>query len=371
MAIRVNDLKKLVDEELANEQLRSEIKRTLGASVLVEGKIAIVARDACDRLEVLSRSGRPVPNDFDVSSVSRASRHADPRVRELAARLGDCEVLRCLLSDKDDSVVHAAAHRADLKDVREALDRRPDDDQLRSIYEKSRLKEDRDDREPMTVLSGERAPAVKQANVPELSDLWYDSKAALIVSELRHVVEPHVVRMSAHRFVSSTKATSGVEVDEAKLLKAIEKLVEEREDEILERDALRETIEWLERRELNESHVFQIKEDEIDPVRELVESGVPGKQFLDRAFELFSIEESQLPATFRKWRLEEKSTALAVPIVGRLPHAGSLREVDERALDEFVTRWTANQEMHGEPFKLSWSPHPLDESKISFNVILK
>jgi hypothetical protein len=180
---------------------------------------------------------------------------------------------------------------------------------------------------------------------------------------------------AVRRFCSSTRATSGVEIDEAKLLKAVKQLIKEKEDMAIERDALKETLSWLQRQEEQEllsEGVIPDMTEAADPVEELMGRGLTNEQFLGSASKLFRVQEGMLPMGIRKYRLGEGSARQTmVPVIGMLPHRHGFRAVDERALDAFCEAWTKRQQMAGEPLRLEWTTHPTDVNKISFTCILK
>ena len=173
---------------------------------------------------------------------------------------------------------------------------------------------------------------------------------------------------------ASTKATSGVAVDEARLLKNVKKLIEEKEDAVME-NALAETLDWLsskERAEMIEEGALPDLVEAVDPVQELVHAGLTAEGYVSAAQKLFKVEESMLPMGIRKYRLGEgNARQTMVPCVGTLPHGGGFRAVDERALDVFCESWSRRQQRAGEPLRLQWSTHPSEVGRISFSCSLQ
>ena len=152
-------------------------------------------------------------------------------------------------------------------------------------------------------------------------------------------------------------------------------LFKEKEDMALERDALKETLDWLQAQEeqelLSEGALPELQEA-ADPVYDLVHAGLTREQYLAKAVALFGVQVSMLPLSIRKYRLGEgNAKQTMVPCIARLPHGGGFRSVDERALDTFCEHWTKRQQQDGEPLALNWSVHPTDFSKVSFSCILK
>lgn len=108
-----------------------------------------------------------------------------------------------------------------------------------------------------------------------------------------------------------------------------------------------------------------------DPVHKLIESGLTGELYVDKALALFKVQQAQLPRGIRKYLLGEGNTKVTlVPCVGWLPSGGNFRAVDERALDKLCEAWNVQQALAGEPIRVSWSTHPSQIGKIGFNVQL-
>ena len=389
MRLTVNDLQKIVDqtlsEEKAAEALRAEIKRVLGPVVVTEGKkIEQVVAEANDRLDVLSETGRMGRLDFSQSVATRFLDHTHPEVRRFAARVVPERFLGKLANDKDSAVRAAVALRVPLPQVKEMMKRFKSDDQLRSIYrtrKKQQLAEagvKAPETEPMGHDPAEDAERMgdsgKTADV-ELSEAWYDQQARRFLQDYGRNIEYAWEEIAVHRFVSSLKATSLVEVDPKKLMKCIKDLIEEKEDMALERNSLKETLAFLARQEeaemLEEGVLPQVIPD-ADPVREFVEAGLSDEALLERGTKLFRVQEAMLPAGLRKYRLGEgRSNIVRVPAIGYLPNDTGFRAIDEQAMDMFCQAWTRRQAMVGEPLKLEWLGHPENRSKVSFTCILK
>ena len=386
MRLKLDDLQKVVkrtlDEERAAEALKQEIKRVLGPSVLIEGKLEEVAANANAWIDVLERTGRAGRLDFLDQVTAGFLDHRHPEVRKFAARVVPEKFLGALANDRNEGVRHIVATRVPLATVREMMKKFKNDDQLRTIYRQRKLHEAgvaQPKVEPMGHDPVEGAEAYgeagKTAKGPELSEAWYQEQAQNMLRDYGRNIEYAWEELAVRRFCSSVRATSLVEIDEVKLLKAVKDLIKEREDLAMERNALRETLEWLEQQaqeqdRLDETHLPELKEVD-DSVRNLVESGATPEQYIERAMSLFRIQESQLPAAIRKYRLGEGNTKVAkVPIIGWLPHGGSFRAIDERALDIFCEHWNRRQAAAGEPLKIQWSTHPVDISKVGFSCSL-
>jgi len=366
--------KQIVDDERAIAALREEIARVLGPAVIVEGKIEEVAAAANDQLEVLNRTGRAGRLNFKTSVLVKFIDHKNAELRKLAARALPERFVHRFSNDRSPTVRLAAARRLPLPEVKAMMRRFSSDDELRVIYNARRLseagiKQPKVNDEYFDINGKQRlGDAVKQDPGVELSDLWYRSRAEQFLTLYGQSVEFNWEETLAHRYVANVKASTGIELDEKKLLKAIKDLIDEQEDRVMERNALKEVVLNL---RLSESVMPALGED-VDPVRELVESGLSSETYVNSANVLFSIQEGTLPMGIRKYNLgESNSHEERVPVVGRLPHSGGFRSIDERALDAYCKAWNSRQRLRGEPLQLEWSVHPDAIGKISFNVSLR
>ena len=387
MRLRLEELQRVVkralDEERAVEALRVEVNRVLGPAVIAEGKAEQIAEAANDRIDVLERTGRASALSFKPSVMARFLDHNHPEVRKFAARVVPEKFLGRLMGDKSHAVRAAVARRVPIGAVREMLKKFPKDDQVRVIYKERRLEEaglPKPEEQPMghdPVEDAERlGDSVKQDEGAELSETWYREKALRFMMDYGTNIEDNWEELLARRYCASIKQTSGVEIDESKLLKAIKECLKEREDRALERSALKETLAWLKGQEehelLSESAAMPIISEEADEVRDLVEGNLTPTTFISEANRLFRVQESTIPAGIRKHRLGERNAKVeTIPVIGRLPHGRGFRAIDERALDAYCKHWNDRQQLQGEPLKLEWSNHPEDINKISFNVILR
>jgi regulator of replication initiation timing len=387
MRLTLDSLQKVVartlDEEKASAALKGEIKRVLGPAVVTEGKLEEVAANANSWIDVLERTGRDGRFDFLSTVTTGFLDHRHPEVRKFAARVVPERFLGKLTTDNDSAVRAAVAQRVPLAAVREMMKRFKNDDQLRTIYRKRKLHEGglaQPKVEPMGLDvpapdAKRLGDAAKTPPGPELSEAWYNQHAHRFLHDFGRNIEYAWEPLAVRRFASSLKATSGVEIDEAKLLKTIKELIKEKEDLAMERNALRETLTWLDKQankeQLDESVLPEL--DEVDdPVRKLVNAGLTGEQYVEQAKVLFRVQESQLPRSIRKYRLGEGNTAIVtVPCIGYMPSGKAFRAIDERALDVFCESWTKRQQLVGEPIRLEWVQHPGDQSKVCFTCVLK
>lgn len=375
-------VKEVLDEEVASQSLKAEIKRVFGPAVVVEGKLANVVAEANDWIDVLERTGRAGRFDFLSDISTRFLDHRDPEIRRFAARVVPEKYLGPLTHDNNSAVRAAVAARVPLPAVKKMMERFKNDDQLRVIYRaRKQLTEAgiaTPDTEPLgtdPVEGAERmGDAAKTADGPDLSETWYLEQAHKLMIDYNRNIEHNWEPVAVRRFCSATRATSGVVIDETKLLKAIQQLEKEKEERSMERNALRETAEWLER----QSRAKQLREAAlpdfvapVDAVNRVLESGLSDAQIVEVASEVFKVQLMDLPRAIRKYCLgESNSRVIKVPCVGFLPSGRGFRALDEQALDVFCEAWNNRQALVGEPVRVSWFTHPGTIGKISFDVKL-
>jgi hypothetical protein len=385
MRIRIEELQALVqraiDEDRSISLLRNEVKRVLGPAVIVEGSVEQLAEATNDRLDVLDRTGRSSRLDFDKNVFVGLIAHKNSGVRKLAARVLPEKFINRMVFDKNSAVRSTIARRLQVGAVSAMLKKFPHDDELRLIYKHKKLaesgvKQPKVVDEPFDMYGEERlGDAVKQSDGPDLSEQWYKTRAINLMRDYGRNIEHAWEETATRQYAANVKATSGIEIDETKLLDAIKELIKEKEDIVLERDALKETLAWLRSKDdelLVESNCSIIDEGEKDPVMTLVSEDRSSQSYIDEANKLFNIKESTLPQTIRKYRLgEQDMRSENIPIIGLLPHELGFRSIDEKALDMYCECWNKQQLMRGEPLKLAWSVHPEQVNKISFNVVLR
>lgn len=371
-----------INEDRVANALRLEVSRVMGPAVIVDGSTQQIAEAANEWLDVLERTGRSSRLNFNSSVMSTYVGHSDPHVRKLAARVVPNKYLSTLSNDKNHAVRAAVARRVPIDAVKEMLKRFPRDDSLRSIYKQKCLSEagiatPKIQDEPFDMYGEERmGDASRSGDGLELSEQWYQTKALRLLQDYGGNIEYAWEEKAVRRLASSMKATSHVEIDEAKLLKAVKKLIEDKEDEHIKRNPLKETISWLKFHDDNalisegSEHDFL---EETDVVSEIMKLNLSPQMFIEKANDVFKIKESAYPAHFKKYRLgEDHVKTESVPVIGFLPHNKGFRSLDERALDSYCKNWSDRQLMDGkEPMKLEWRVHPEQVGKISFAVTLK
>lgn len=381
MPLRFRELQsvaaKAIEEERITQSLVKEVRRVLGPSAYVDGTLKEVAEAAIYRLDVLERTGRNLDANFNRGLMLRLSTSADPTVRRLAARTLPVNDIFSMAGDHHQGVRVEAAKRLPVKLVKEMAARYPGDDAVGNVL-KARLHEaglpqPKVNKEEFDIYGKKRLGSTKQQGVEEkLSDAYYKTLAKKIILDYSGNLENTWEEIAVHRYVASSKATSGVEIDEIKLYKEVKKMLRDREDAKLEKakSSLKEIAQRLRTEDLNES--LDIAASEVDPVEDLLNAGLSAADYVNKANVVFNVKESTLPPGIRKYKLAEgQAASQSVPCIGRLPHGLGFRSIDEKALDAYCTHWTARQALQGEPLRLEWSTHPDEVNKFSFNVVLR
>jgi hypothetical protein len=386
MHLNLRDLQKIVKrvnrEEKAFESLRLEVKRVLGPIMDTDVQLENLAEEVNYRVGVLTRTGRTTHFGFKPSTLIPFMENSNHEVRAMAANLLPPRFLEKMKFDPHSAVRAVVASRLEMPVVREMMKRFPKDDALRTIYRaRNKLLREEGIPQPKVVdepfdMYGEKrlGDAVKQPKGPELSDAWYDMTAFKILQDYGNNIECSWEEKAVSNFVRAKRATQLIDIDGEKLLKAVKKMLTDRDDLTLERDALKESINNVSLRSLliegfgdDENETF---DESVDPVQALIESQLSPSDYIEQANKLFNIRESTLPNSIKKHRHGVNALVgeSKVPVKAKLPHNNAPRALDEQALDLYVKHWTTRQKFEAEPLKLQWSVHPESINLISFNV---
>ena len=379
MSLRFNRLQSVVKTEIKKDRsqraLRDELFRVLGAPIMVSESLEDVAYAANDRLDVLEATGRfPKSANFKHSILLEAASIGSIEVRKLAARLLPESHVNKFLSDPAAAVRCAAAQHATFSLLGEMARRYPNDDQLRAIIKERRLAEaglpqPETSDEDFDMYGKDRLGAAKQQPGDELSKNWYKHLALKLCKDYGNNLEGQWEEVAA-TVHSNAHASYGFKVDRDKLLQAIYDHLEKRDDEVLEEGFFRKVSARLRSSSLDESFMPAIPEN-VDPITALVESHLSSSQYIADFEKMFRVRKSSLPPGIRKHRLEEsQAVTTEIPVLANVP-GGTFTPTSERALDAYVSHWNSRQRVAGEPFKLSWSPHPADISLVGFALELK
>lgn len=380
MHLRLRELQAIVKNEMKKEKssnvLREELARVLGPSVLVSKSNEDVYAAANQQIDILEATSRQV-GKFKTSVLMEAAQMSSVAARRLAARLLPQKHSEFLAFDSNSEVRYEAAKRLSYPLLKEAYKAHPRDNGLKTLIRERKLFESGLPTPEAYVDSLEmyRKPmgdTVKTRAVSDLDDHWYNHTANKLCKHYNGNLEAHWEEVAATRYASSYYATNGIKVDRDKLLQAIKDCLEERNKMIVgESMSLRQMAKLLREGAEDDIYVMPVIEETKDPVKDLLESNFGTSAYVTEAEALFSIRKSYLPAGIKKYRLGEGRTdEVKVPVLGEVP-GKSIGPSEERALDRYVDNWNQVQSRSGEPYRLSWSPHPSGINLVGFNLELK
>jgi len=371
--------KTTIKEEKSLNNLRDEMFRVLGPAVTLTGSHRYLVKCFNEHLDLLEGTGRfPRQGSFKLSTLLEVANSVHPDVRKLVARLLPEKHVVKFLGDNDSVVRCAAAKRLPHSLVQESVRRYPGDDALRLIAKNKRLQEaGLPDPKPVTDpfdMNGElMGDAAKGPKEEEHTVEWYKRIAHKLCSDYGANLEGQWEEALATRFSAGYAAVSNAKIDRQKLLDAIYDCIEEREEAILGEGSLFSLANRLRRGSYLEEAVMPIIEEDVnDPISSLVENRLSSRDYVKKAENVFGIKKSTVPAGIKKYLIGEgNNKETQIPVLGRLPQGVTFNSRVETVLDKYVDSWNTQQRMAGEPYKLSWSPHPGAINLIGFNMELK
>jgi len=353
--ITVGDLKRVMNRTLAEERalasLREEISRAFGPPVNTDVRLEIMAEEANDRLDLFERTGRELRYNFKPSLLLKFSNHPAHEVRRLVSRLLPENFIGRFISDKSSVVIHEIAKRLPLREVQALVKRRSNDDQLLTIYKSRLLKEEGDISHAGETLKGKVKDSLA---IHELSDSWYDQMAFNALSDygVEHggPLENSWDESFVKRYCSSLKATTGIDCDPERLWGAIQRLLDEKDEDALVKNNLKSAAKRvLERKSYHERS---------NPVRDLVGTQCGNAQFVSLFCEIFRVKEAGLSGSLYRAQLTEgKSTDLTVPYYAHLPAGYKFSPLIEKAVDRFVHAWNGMRAQRGDLVRINWMPY--------------
>lgn len=374
-----NVAKETMKEERAHSNFRNEIVKALGQVVNVPGNHNYFASFVNDHLDVLNSTGRTLrEGTIKVSTLLEVSGSKFEEVRKVAARLLPAKYAAKFLNDKSSTVRCAAASRLPYAVIKESIRFYPSDDQLRAVVQTKKLHEaglpkPKEVTEPFDLYGEEGLGDDDKTLVvlDELPDSWYERYAHKLCADYGTNLEGGWMDILATRIAASNRAVGGAKIDRQKLLDAIYAALDERDEKVLEEGSLKAIAQKLRNTEYLDEAVMPILEEKADPVKKLLESSLSSTQYVEEFESIFAVKKSQVPSGLKKYRLGESAgTVSDVPMLATLP-GGKLTSLEEKALDSYVRTWNRVQSLSGEPYRLSWTPHPMNASLVGFNLELK
>lgn len=350
MRLKLSDLQKVVKETLQEknqaQEFCNEIKKAFGPSVVLKDDLQSLAEAANERLDVIEYMGRESVN-FSRKIAIAMSTHKSAEVRKLAARLLPENASTILLFDPKSNVRLAAAKKARVEVLEEAVKKFPRDVALKDLFEEKK-------KEKVSAIES----SAHHKNEDMLSDEWYEGVARKLIQDYARTLDTTWLGSAVKQFCTSVRATTRLPVDPSKLMEKMSELLKKH-------DEARE--EYL---EINENALSQ-DSSSYDPVDDMMCENLSSQSFIDRCDKVLNIKYAQLPPAIMKFKIEEGLSIKKIPVLCILPHGGAPRRIDEIALDTYVKSWNDKQRLKGEPFEIRWSSHPDAINKITFKVELK
>jgi len=240
MRLRHSDLQRVVkntmNERKTIEYFKNEIVRVLGPRVSVDSDdLTTIAESANYTLDVMERTGKPIGDlRFKQSILAKYISSKNSEVRKFLARTLTESVARKMVWDHDDEVRHAAAKRLSPKLLEGVVKKYHSDEQLALIYEEKL--------ETETPYTGD---SIKQGYDVELSDEWYSSKAKEFLQDYSSGLDYGWEPQAIFKYADDVRSISGIEVDGEKLLKAIESINDDDDEEVMEESFFKQLAKTL------------------------------------------------------------------------------------------------------------------------------
>jgi hypothetical protein len=159
----------------------------------------------------------------------------------------------------------------------------------------------------------------------------------------------------------------GVDIDEQKLLDIVYDIGSEREEEVIGESSLLALAARLRR---DDTPVMPTLSETVDEVKSLVSAGFTTSEYIQNFERVFAVKHVTSPNPARK-TLREGAETVRHPYSAKLP--GSVtRNVDERAVETYVTAWNTRETIKGgRNYKLAWSHDPSTINMVNFHLELK
>jgi len=375
MSLKLKELQKVVvnvvKRERSYEILREEITRILGPTVLTTRGVNRMAESANDILDVCELTGKSV-SQIKPSLLVKFVDSEHAQVRKLVARLLPENFIKLMMNDRDSSVRISVAKRLPRSLVVEMTKKFPKDEALRSLCKAKLLNEDGITKpkiidEPFDMYGEEPLKSTEEdLQHPGLTDTWYKTQADKIFNMYGRNIEQQWEESTVRRYVDSMKSM-GIEVDLDKLLDAIYDLIESRHEEVMKEGLLSSLANNL---KMEGTNFMPILSEQVDSVRQIVTTRYSNSEYMQKFERLFKVKHCVSPSPSYK-SIREGATKINHPSSAVIP-GGVYRNVDEKAVDRYVSAWNSKESMNGNThYRLSWSPDGEVVNMVNFHLELK
>lgn len=369
MQLKLKKLQGIVKEAMKNEkfalQLMRECLQIFGPSVDVSSDPRRVFAAVNDKLSILETRGYELPvGSIKVSTLLSAA-DTSKEARKIAARLLPERYAVRFLTDRESSIRCAAANRFTYNQLKEALDRYPNDDQLSTIALKKKIFEaglpKPKEVDPHLDIYGD-APlgdVMDGYHPDDLTDGWYKRTAKKIFDDHKGRFDGNWKNLAVSRLISSIYATSGVKIDGMKLYQELDKLIDT--GGIIEESYGDDRDLSLLFESAGTTPVLPVVEESlfVNPVKNLLTETSTRSSFIKSAEVLFEVSHTVIQNS-----LDDQEE---VPQYGKLPEGVTWDASTEKALDKYVKSWNDRSLSCGSKSKIDWSYGFSD--KINFTVV--
>lgn len=380
MSLHANKLRHIAKDAITVKILKESAKKMFGPTFYCNDNIV----DVCDKINEFlyecKTEGRIIENELKTSILLSLKDHSNVAVRKMVVQLLPESFLKKFYDDDSDVVRFYVAQRLSKKELLELKKRHPSDLMIETVLSEKKLS---NNLEPFELVEKDKADpdynsgkaqqlsTTKQVNDIELSDTWYETAARNILNQYgefsygtpRHV-ERHWNPLAVKRFCASTKATSGVVIDQQKLQDAVDAALEQYDDELESRCCnlakIKESLQKSVRQQKIDSiPVLQIVED-VDVVDKLLYESL---NFREEFENLFKVEFKTYKPNIHELCECIELYDFSVPCSCVSPKS-FIDESSDKAISKYVSRWNSLNESKN--IRLTWNVS--DKNKVSFKV---
>jgi len=371
-SLSANKIKSVAQEAIITQIIKESAKKMFGLTLRLDNDLSNVARTINERIEDCNQTGQDFKNIIKPSVLLMLKNHSSNEVRKMIVQLLPESLLTHFMQDKSDVVRSHVAKRIDLMKLVEMHKKFPHDYLLTETYKKRMLIEAPKKEEKIQQIEKEN-----NVNEIELSKTWYENQANNLLhqyGEFNTGVPRNIDRrwnpLAVKRFCASTKATSGVIIDEEKLQKAVDKLLNDLDDRranpVTQFKAIKENLKKLtEQTQYNIMPMMPIIDEIKDYVDELLEISNQTRKFISMFDERFSVTKTKYKPTISQLCENIELNDFDVPTSAVVPRCFFDEDVD-RAITLYSQKW--NKINEDKNVTLTWYIDQKDSTKILFDV---
>lgn len=375
MGLKLKELQRVINNVVKEEKnfkfLCEEIVKVFGPTILTSKGLNCMARDVNNRLDIFEITG-VTPENINTSLLLNFAKSDFFEVRKLVVRLIPENFLKLFIKDSHPTVRFAVAKRLPYRLVKEMIGHHPFDKGLKTIERAKRITEaglptpDVSDKEFDLYGDESIKTMIGTIDFSDLTDTWYETTALKIINSHGVNIDKQWEELAVKRYVASM-ASMGVEVNYEKLLDVVYDLLTSREDKVLDEGLLKSIVLRL---RMDEAVVMPIIPESIDLVETLTLKKLSSSEYIQKFEEIFSVKYvTTLSPAYHI--LCEGSKKITYPARTTLLQ-NSIRNIDERALDLYVTSWNSRNSIQtNAPYKLTWLPSSTVKNFINFHLELK